>query len=282
MPDLLVATAQIACRPGDIAGNVGLHLEALGQARERGVGLVVFPELSLTDYLSEPDVPALARPADAPELLHIAAAAGDMAVSVGFIERAPDGQAYNSQALFRNGRCLCVHRKVNLPSYGNLQEGRHYAAGKRIEVVGLGQDWTCATLTCADAWNPALPWLAALQGADLMIVPVASALDAVGDGFDNPSGWDINLRHTALTYGLPIVMANHCGRRGALSFWGGSRILDASGRELARLGDQPGLAVARLDTVDGAKARRRLPTVRDADPDLVRAELARLGSPGRV
>ncbi len=66
----------------------------------------------------------------------------------------------------------------------------------------------------------------------------------MGDGFDNPAGWDVNLRHTALTYGLPIVMANHCGTRGGMRFWGGSRILDPSGREIARAGTEPALIVA--------------------------------------
>ena len=61
-----------------------------------------------------------------------------------------------------------------------------------------------------------LPWLTALRGADLLVVPAASSLDAVGHGFDNPAGWDLVLRHNAMIYGLPIVMANHCGTRGAL------------------------------------------------------------------
>ena len=60
-----VAAAQIECRPGDIPANLALHLAALDSARNRGVDLLVFPELSLTDYLSEPDTATLARASDA-------------------------------------------------------------------------------------------------------------------------------------------------------------------------------------------------------------------------
>ena len=272
---ITVAAAQIACVVGDRAANAASHVAAIAAARAEGVDLLVFPELSLTDYASEPEVARLALTADAPELRRIADAAGDMVVSLGFIERGVNGGAYNAQALLSDGRCLAIHRKLNLPTYGKLQEGRHYAAGTALDAAALPGGWSAATLICADAWNPALPWLAALKGIDLLLVPVASALDAV-EGFDNPAGWAVNLRHTALTYGLPLVMANHCGTRGGLRFWGGSCVLDADGREVARCGDGPGLAVATLKREDMLAARRRLPTIRDADSDLVRRELDRV------
>jgi predicted amidohydrolase len=271
-----VAAAQIECRPGDIPANLKSHLAVLRDAQAQGAALVVFPELSLTDYLSEPDTEALARPADAEELRAVAAAAGETAVSLGFIERGPDGRVYNAQALLRRGECLHVHRKANLPTYGRLTEARHYAPGRRVDLVRLADGCTAATLICADSWNPALPWLAAVQQADLLIVPVASSLEAVGGEFDNPAGWDLNLRHTALTYGLPVVMANHCGRRGGTTFWGGSRILDPFGRELAWAGARSALVLADLNPADTATARRRLPTVRDADPELVYDVLGRI------
>ena len=126
-----------------------------------------------------------------------------------------------------------------------------------------------ATLICADSWNPALVWLAAQQAPDLLIQPIASARGAVGGEFDNPAGWRINLRHSALTYGLPTIMCNHCGQRSGLDFWGGSRILDAFGREIAELAGEPGLLVARIDPAQARRARALLPTVRDADPALV-------------
>jgi predicted amidohydrolase len=271
-----VAAAQIECRPGDIRANLDKHLAALKAARAQGAQLVVFPELSLTDYLSEPDLEALARPVGAEELREIAAAAGAAVVSVGFIERGADGRCYNAQALLTGGVVLQVHRKANLPTYGQLVEGRFYERGRAVESAPIAPGWNAATLICADTWNPALPWLAALQRADLLIVPVASSLDAVDGGFDNPGGWDVNLRHTAMTYGMPIVMANHCGHRAGLKFWGGSRVLDPFGRELTRAGNRPDLVLADLTSEDIAMARERLPTIRDADPELVHALLGRV------
>lgn len=268
MMGLKVGVAQIACVAGDVSANLAAHLAMIAQARARGVELVVFPELSLTDYLSRPDCATLAMTRDAEMLARIAEAAGPMAVSLGFIERDDQGRVFNAQALLVDG-AVAVHRKINLPGYGALREDRVYAKGEALELTPLRGVWRAATLICADSWNPALPWLAALAGANLLILPVASARGAVNGGFDNPRGWDINLAHTAMSYGLPTLFANHSGWRGPFDFWGGSRILDARGRVLVQAGEEPELIVARLDAADGAAARNVLPTMRDSDPALI-------------
>lgn len=269
MSTLKVAVAQILCEPADLSANLAAHRDAIDRARREGVELLLFPELSLTDYLAAPDCEALALRQGADLLVRLAEAADGITVSAGFIERGEQGRFFNSQGLFRDGKLLAIHRKLNLPGYGALREDRVYARGSDLSSAELALGWRAATLICADAWNPALPWLAALGGANLLLLPAASALGAVGGDFDNPWGWEINLAHTAMTYGLPTLFANHCGRRGGATFWGGSRILDASGHELARAGTGPALIAAELSQADGEAARRRLPTVRDSDPALV-------------
>jgi predicted amidohydrolase len=278
MSSLKVAVAQILCEPADLAANLAAHLEAIAEARSEDVELLLFPELSLTDYLAAPDCEALALAPGSDVLTRLAEAADGITISAGFIERGERGRFFNSQGLFRDGKLLAIHRKLNLPGYGALREDRVYARGRDLASVELAPGWPAATLICADAWNPALPWLAALGGASLLLLPAASALGAVGDGFDNPRGWEINLAHSAMTYGLPILFANHCGRRGGADFWGGSRILDASGHELSRAGPAPGLIIAELSQADGEAARRRLPTASDSDPALVGALLRDLMS----
>jgi predicted amidohydrolase len=269
---LTVAAAQIACASGDIAANLARHLAAIGEARGRGVDLLCFPELSLTDYLAVPDL-ADALSLESDEIGTLTRAACGIALSFGFIECDRFGNFHNAQALAAEGRIVAIHRKANLPHYGRLREADYYRPGRTIRPAHLN-DWCVGTLICADAWNPALPWLTALQGADLLLVPAASSLHAVD--FDNPRGWDITLRAIAMSYALPLIMANHCGERGPFAFWGGSRILDAHGAELARAGAQEELVLARLDHADIVAARARLPTIRDAEPELIQAELARV------
>ncbi|MCI0635418.1 MAG: acyltransferase, partial [Actinobacteria bacterium] len=51
MQRLRIALAQIAPRLGQLDENLARHHGLIGEAREQGAGLVVFPELGLTGYL---------------------------------------------------------------------------------------------------------------------------------------------------------------------------------------------------------------------------------------
>ncbi len=49
-PRLRIGLAQVDSRLGDLEGNVEDHLRWIARAREQGVDLLLFPELSLTGY----------------------------------------------------------------------------------------------------------------------------------------------------------------------------------------------------------------------------------------
>ncbi len=71
-------------------------------------------------------------------------------------------------------------------------------------------------------------------------------------------------------------MANRTGTERDLTFWGGSRIVDPFGRELAVAGKAEELITADLDFAEVRKARHLLPTVRDSNIGLVHRETTRL------
>jgi N-carbamoylputrescine amidase len=109
-----------------------------------------------------------------------------------------------------------------------------------------------------------------------LICPVSSGVEAVGIDFDNPGGWALTIRFYAMMYGAPVIMANRTGTERDLTFWGGSRIVDPFGRELAVAGKDEGLIAADLDFGVVRKARHLLPTVRDSNIGLVHRETTRL------
>lgn len=274
---LAIAVAQSASALGDVAANVRAHLYAVEAARASGADVLVFPEMSLTGHAAGADALRVALCRDDSRIVDIARASGPMCTVFGLIEEGPAAQFYNAAIAVRDGAVVAVHRKVNLATYGRLEDGKHFAAGGRIDTFDLATQWRAGMLICADLWNPALVHLAALQGATILLAPISSAIEAVGADFDNPGGWDLNLRFHASTYGLPIAMANRVGREGDLTFWGGSRIVDAFGRTLAQSkGDDEELVLAHVDYADVRRARYRLPTLRDANLPLLRRELERI------
>ena len=277
MPEKLsVAAAQISTVPEDINTNLEAHLDYIAQARAQGCDLVVFPELSLTGYTLSDESFQLARSRHSKVVRQIAEASEGITTQFGFIEEGPAAQFYNATLAVRNGEIRHLHRKVNLPSYGNLDENKHFATGRFMETAQLDDRWRYAILICADAWNPALVHLAAMNGATLLSVPISSSIDAVDGEFSNPNGWDLAVRFYAMMYGMPVVMTNRVGDEGVNRFWGGSAIIDAHGRVLQQAGDQPELLIAELDYNQVREARFHLPTVRDSNFALIQREVNRL------
>lgn len=272
-----VAVAQINCALGELDRNLDTHLDLIAQAHSADHELLLFPELSLTGYQLGEQAADIALRRNDPRLLKLAEAARDMNVAFGFVEEGAGAQYYNAMALVRDGQLILVHRKLNLPNYGNLSEGKLFASGRSVDVATMTDSWRAGLLICADLWNPALVHLAMLQSTTLLLAPVNSALGAVEGQFSNPDGWDLALRFYAMMYGTPILMANRCGNEGDIHFWGGSRILDPYGKTLAIAPDgYTGIISAELDYADVQRARFNLPTLRDSNPDLIRREINRL------
>lgn len=273
---LKVGVAQIDCQLADLAANVEQHIAYIKEAAARGVELLLFPELSLTGYCLDQRVLDVARSRDDPIVSQLAAVAPEMTVVFGMVEEGPAAQLYNAALAVREGKLLYLHRKLNLPTYGNLEEGKLFAEGNHVETFSTGKPWRHGVLICADLWNPALVHLAMLHGATCMLAPVNSAVDAVGGDFSNPDGWRLAIRFYAMMYGMPICMANRVGNENGAQFWGGSCIVDPDGNTLAEAGDEQTLLVTTIDFEAVRRARFRLPTVRDSNLSLVHRETARL------
>ncbi|WP_343079147.1 nitrilase-related carbon-nitrogen hydrolase [Ostreiculturibacter nitratireducens] len=271
-----LGAAQIESVIGDPDANMGKHLEFIARGHEAGLDLLVFPEVSLVGHYGGHHLLDAAMKRDDPRLLRLAEAAGDMHTVVGFIEEGPAAQFYNAAAILHRGKVVFLHRKVNLPTYGKLEEGKYYATGRYVDTHALSPDWRAGLLICADLWNPALTHLSFLHGATLMIAPISSGVEAVGADFDNPGGWALTMRFYSMMYGAPAIMVNRCGVEKDLTFWGGSRIIDPHGRELALAGSGEELITAEISYDAVRQARVLLPTVRDSNLALVLRETTRL------
>ncbi|MCG8440223.1 MAG: hypothetical protein MI723_00290 [Caulobacterales bacterium] len=275
---LRVAAAQIDPTEADIDENLEKHFQFIDAAHAQNVDILVFPELSLTGYQLRSKTPDLAIMSDDKRLRTIAERAGDMTVVAGFVEEGYAAQFHNCAAALRRGEVQFIHRKLNLATYGNLEEAKYFAKGRYVDVFIHEPPWTAAIFICADAWNPGLIHLAGLYGATLLIIPIASSREAVGLDFSNPDGWNTALSFYGMLYGMPIVMANHCGARDGETYWGGSRVINPHGETLAIGGSGEELVVADLDYDAVRQARFQLPTVRDSNLDLIHREIERLNN----
>jgi predicted amidohydrolase len=275
-----IALAQLAPRLGEVDANFDLLAERVGAAAREGSDLVIFPELALTGYLLQDLVPEVAMSAADPRLRALSREAADMLVAVGFVEETEDHRYANSAALLRAGELIGLHRKVYLPTYGLFDEGRFTRPGERVRTHEVGPPVGRIGLSvCEDFWHASLPMLQALDGASLLVNVAAGPSRAPGSaaGLAAIAGWHKMQDTYALLGTVAIAFCNRVGNEEGLTFWGGSRLLNADGSTVveAPLWEEA-LVVGTIDTDDVRMQRYSLPLLADERLELTRRELDRI------
>lgn len=140
-----------------------------------------------------------------------------------------DGKVYNTAVLIdRNGRIVGKYRKVHLA----MEEGeRGITPGSEYPVfeTDFGK---VGMLTCWDNWFVETARILRLNGAELLILPIA------GDGV--PGHWDVISRARAIDNGVFLISSNTVGDST-------SRIVSPEGKVLAETIEPAGLAFAEVD-----------------------------------
>src|SRR5438128_3069743 len=210
------------------------------------VDVVVFPETVTSGYFVEGGVRDVAVTAGTLfrdlSVQHEAAQAPPLDVAVGFYE-VFQNRFYNSclYASFGNAppRILHVHRKVFLPTYGVFDEDRFVERGR--EIHAFDTRWgRAAILICEDAWHSLAGTIAALEGAQVMLVPSASPARGTGmdeEGTRLPASvvrWERILRTMAEEHGVYVAYASLVGFEGGKGFPRGSVLVSPAGQIVLR------------------------------------------------
>lgn len=241
----------------------------VGDARERGVDLLVLPDATIGGYLldlhhpvDESDGIPHSVEIDGPEVAAIIALAGDMTVCFGIAEHAvEDGEErrYNSAVCVTGDGVLGVHRKVHLP----LGESEVYAAGTDFHAFDTPAG-RIGMLIDFDKTFPEAARSLALDGAQ--VIACLSAWPAsVTDRSDRIRNdrqahlFDLYDCARAAENQVYLVSSNQTGVLGGLRFLGQAKVVDPAGEIVAKTWAKGGLAVAKADiSADIARARRSL------------------------
>ncbi len=275
-----IAWAQVDCTLGDIDANVERAAKAIAAARVEGADLVVFPELSLCGYSVGEVAHDLAMRADDPRIIRLSREAGPMGVLLGFTEAASGLHTYNSAAYLQDGELVHVHRKLYLPTYGVFEERKHFSPGQQMRAFETRHART-AILTCNDAWQPQLAFVAVQDGARLLLMPTSSAQSLFPERYDSPTYWQDITRFLARMFQVYVVFVNRVGEEGKLRFWGGSHVVDPWGNLVAEapFGEES-LRSVDIDLGSVRRRRREVPLVKEGRLGLVLRELHRLVDEG--
>lgn len=279
-----VALAQIDPHPEDVDANLVVHRDCIHQAVQERADLIVFPELSLTGDKIGPFIKDVSLTLESEPLAEIAELSRHIDIVIGLVERGSTNlyDRFNSAFYFSDGALVHRHRKLFLVNYAVFEEAKHYVPGNNLQAFDTGFGRACM-LICNDPWHAAMPYIAALDGAEVLIVPTNSARGTLKHYLNIPETWEHMNRAYSATSGFYTVFVNRVGMRndahGEFTYWGGSEIIGPRGEVVVKAPyDTEAVVFGEVDFELVAEQRYNAPLIRDARLWLVQQEIDRLAA----
>jgi 5-aminopentanamidase len=261
-----IAAVQLSPVVGDLAGNIDRATAAIRAAVDGGAAIVVLPELTTSGYVftDRQEARSLAIGPDDPVFERWAAMLGDAVLVVGFAEEGEDRLLFNSAAVIDGAGVRAVYRKVHLWDL----EKRVFTAGRQQPALVETPYGRIGLMICFDLEFPEWTRIAALQGADLLVVPANWPVQPRPDGGAVP---EVQVAAaTARLNHMAVVVADRQGTERGVEWAGGTHVVGADGGILAVVGPGDGVAWADVD-LPASRDKRQATLVdllADRRPDL--------------
>lgn len=244
-----LALAQLNYHIGDFQEILERKMKTIALARNKGVDLVIFSELSICGY---PPLDLLERKDfihKSNEYIKKLAENIDpgMGVLVGGPEFNPGKEGkllYNSAYFLHGGEIKQVFRKKLLPTYDIFDEYRYFEPGSEGEILEFGEKRFAVTI-CEDLWDEQ-PFESDFSKSRIYTVnPLEELMKYEPHAIINLAASPFAHRKMevkqsiftgkALRYGIPVLYCNQVGAQTELIFEGGSLAVNSYGKVVCRL-----------------------------------------------
>jgi beta-ureidopropionase len=219
----------------DKSDNVRRGLDAMERAARDGAAVVAFAELAFEPF--HPQHPAtagardLAEPVPGPLTDRFAQKARELGIVtiLNLFER--DGPcAYDcSPVIDADGSLLGRTRMIHITDYPCFHEQGYYTPGDTGAPVYRTKAGAIGVAICYDRHYPEYMRALKLNGADLVVVPQAGAIDEWPDGL-----YEGEMRVAAFQNGYFVALCNRVGVESCLTFAGESFVCAPDGVVIAR------------------------------------------------
>ncbi|QGT99865.1 putative amidohydrolase / Aliphatic amidase AmiE [Candidatus Syntrophocurvum alkaliphilum] len=250
--------------------NLSNAQKIIQEAAKKGADMVVLPEVFNSPYQTDL-FPAYAEPFGGETTKFLSEMAREhkvLLVGGSIVEKDNDDKIYNTSYVFdANGNLVNKHRKVHLfdidiPGKIKFQESETLSAGNTIEVFkykGIG----ISVMICYDGRFPELARIAALNGAQIIIIPGAFNLTT------GPLHWELIMRSRAVDNQVFVVAAAPSRNPDAgYQAWGHSMIVNPWGTIIAQTDEGEGIVMGEIDLDVVNKVRQEIPVLSQRRNDL--------------
>jgi predicted amidohydrolase len=246
----------------DVEANIAAADERVRAAAAEGARLIVMPE-KWTVVGGPDDLRAGAQALDGSVIAWARETARELGIDLvagSIAERVPGRERLGNASVHvgPDGEVRAVYRKLHM--FDVEIEGKPYREsdtdkpGDEIVLSELADGAKLGLSICYDVRFPELYRALALRGARVVAIPAAFTVPTTRDH------WEVMVRARAIENQVFVLAANQVGEHpGGHRSGGHSMIVDPWGRVLARLGEEPGYAVAELDLAEQDAIRRHVP-----------------------
>jgi N-carbamoylputrescine amidase len=256
----------------DKTDNIERGARALRSAAAAGAELVAFAELAFDRFLPQRpaagDVRPLAEPIPGPTTDTFARLAKELGVVVvlNLFERDGDETYDSSPIIDADGTILGVTRMAHIIEAPCFHERGYYTPGNSGAPVFETRAGRIGVAICYDRHFPEYMRALALNGAELVVVPQAGAVDEWPPGV-----FEAELQIASFHNGYFTALANRVGAEDCLTFAGESFVTAPDGRVAARAprGEDHTL-VHEIDFAEIASSAARRHFLPDRRPDIYR------------
>lgn len=260
-----VGLVQLNSALGDSSANLERAIPYIAKAAGQGADLVMFPELYLQGYRADELNATTAEPIPGPSTERLLAEARkhDIYIVMGMarLEEEYPHLVYNSLCFIGPEGMVEYYDKIHLGTFHPYMEGVYFAPGQRTPVFDT-RFGRVSLQICYDACFPELTRTYAVMGSVVNLVISAGPSVA-------KETWKVILQARSLENLFPSVYCNVVGTQKDFSFFGGSKIVNASGvvTDEAKF-DEEDFIVGTVDVAEALLLRRQWLMFRERRPDL--------------
>lgn len=254
-----IALAQIELELGSLDRNFNTAKEAVVEAAQEEVDIVLLPELWASGYDLE-NAQEYASPLSGGWFAKMRELAISQGVALGGSMIEEQGEnLYNTFLLVdKNGTDLGYYRKTHL--FDLIEEKKYFQAGNELAVID--SPWGKIGLAlCYDLRFPELFRAYALKGAETILLVAEWPRRRIAH-------WDILLQARAIENQCFIAAVNKVGTSKGELLGGNSAVINPMGKILVQGGKSPGVFVTEIDPEETAKARNWMPVFTDRNPNV--------------
>ena len=224
-----IAIAQINTTVGDFEGNYKKIIGSINKARQLGVELLVFPELTITSY---PPKDLLTKRSfinrNKDYLKRVINSCKNISIIVGFVDEYK-GDIYNAAALIKNSKVIGICHKIHLPNYDVFDEKRYFKEGKEPKVFDL-DGLKIGINICEDIWIEQGPVKRQKELGANIIINISASPFHVG----KYKLRELIISNQAKRNKVPVAYCNLVGGQDDLIFDGRSYFFNDNGDLLAK------------------------------------------------